>query len=143
MKHLAIDSTATDAYERKQPKKKSETTGNATWGAKFDTYDNKNKIHLAGDTESELPIAADVTPAHVNDGNMGPTLMSKAAEASNTNMKFVMMDAGYDQLKNDQVAHKLKAQAIIPLNVRNEKEPPTGFSTNGTSRRSMGFNMAY
>ncbi|WP_327884717.1 hypothetical protein [Aneurinibacillus migulanus] len=88
-------------------------------------------------------IAADVTPAHVNDGDMEPALMSKAVEASNINIKFVMMDAGYDQLKNDEVAHKLKAQAIIPFNVRNEKEPPTGFPTNGTPRCSMGFDMAY
>ncbi|MCI1696292.1 hypothetical protein [Aneurinibacillus aneurinilyticus] len=48
-----------------------------------------------------------------------------------------------NQLKNDEVAHKLKAQAIIPLNVRNEKDPPKGFSTNGTPRCSMGFDMAY
>ncbi|MCT9925472.1 transposase, partial [Enterococcus faecalis] len=83
----------------------SETTGNATWGAKFDTYGNKitwfgYKIHLAVDTESELPIAVEVTPAHVNDGDMGPALMNKAAEVSNTDIEFIMMDAGYDQLKN-------------------------------------------
>ncbi|MGG3865064.1 hypothetical protein ABEU96_23755 [Aneurinibacillus aneurinilyticus] len=29
------------------------------------------------DTESELPIAVEVTPAHVNDGDMGPALMNK------------------------------------------------------------------
>ncbi|MEZ2658581.1 transposase [Aneurinibacillus aneurinilyticus] len=146
--HLAIDSTAIEAYKRKQPKKKSETTGNATWGAKFDTYGNKitwfgYKIHLAVDTESELPIAVEVTPAHVNDGDMGPALMNKAAEVSDIDIEFIMMDAGYDQLKNYEAAHELNAQAIIPLNLRNEKEPPTGFSFNGTPRCSMGFDMVY
>jgi IS5 family transposase len=33
--HVAIDSTAIHAYEKKQPKRKSEQTGNANWGAKF------------------------------------------------------------------------------------------------------------
>ncbi|MGG3997212.1 transposase, partial [Aneurinibacillus thermoaerophilus] len=51
--------------------------------------------------------------------------------------------AGYDQLKNYEAAHELNAQAIIPLNLRNEKEPPTGFSSNGTPRCSMGFDMVY
>ncbi|WP_338078357.1 hypothetical protein [Aneurinibacillus aneurinilyticus] len=54
---------------------------------------------FAVDTESELPIVADVTLSHVNDGDIEPTLMSKAAEASNTNIKFVMMDAGYESVK--------------------------------------------
>ncbi|MCM3473757.1 DDE transposase, partial [Brevibacillus borstelensis] len=34
---IAIDSTAIDAYERKQPKSRCQETGNATWGAKFDS----------------------------------------------------------------------------------------------------------
>ncbi len=112
--HLAIDSTAIKAYERKQPKEKSEATGNATWGAKFDTHGNKvtwfgYKIHLAVDTESELPVAAEVTPARVDDGDMGPALLEKAVEVSETKIKFVMMDAGYDQLKNYEIAHKHQA----------------------------------
>ncbi|ERI11209.1 hypothetical protein HMPREF0083_00620, partial [Aneurinibacillus aneurinilyticus ATCC 12856] len=95
------------------------------------------------DTESELPIAVEVTPAHVNDGDMGPALMNKAAEVSDIDIEFIMMDAGYDQLKNYEAADELNAQAIIPLNLRNEKEPPTGFSSSGTPRCSMGFDMVY
>jgi transposase len=75
---IAIDSTAIDAYEKKKPKSKQDNK-NATWGAKFDSFGNKltwfgYKIHLAVDTKSELPVALDVTPAHVNDGDMGPPL---------------------------------------------------------------------
>lgn len=41
--YVAIDSAAIHAYEKKQPKRKSELTGNAIWGAKFDSFGNKIK----------------------------------------------------------------------------------------------------
>nr|WP_240961389.1 hypothetical protein [Aneurinibacillus aneurinilyticus] len=37
----------------------------------------------------------------------------------------------------------MKAQAIIPMNLRNEKEPPAGMRANGTPCCSMGFPMTY
>ncbi|WP_098743605.1 transposase [Paenibacillus sp. EZ-K15] len=144
--HVAIDSAAIHAYEKKEPKRKSELTGNANWGAKFDTFGNKvkwigYKLHLAVDTKSELPMALKVTPAHVNDGDEGPALMTLAAAKSKA--KFFMLDAGYDQMKNYEAARNVKAQAIIPLNPRNEKEPPAGITGKGTPRCSMGFPMTY
>src|SRR5690606_39346172 len=50
-KHVAIDSTAVDVYEKKKPKSNLSKT-NATWGSKFDSHGNKitwcgYKIHLA------------------------------------------------------------------------------------------------
>ncbi len=57
--------------------------------------------------------------------------------------KFVMMDAGYDQVKNYEAARSYGAQAIIALNRRGEKEPPAGMSSNGTPRCSMGYDMVY
>lgn len=146
---IAIDSTAINAYEKKQPKSKCKDSNNATWGAKFDSFKNKitwfgYKLHLAVDTESELPVALEVTPAHVNDGDMGPVLIDKVnSQASLKQINFIMMDAGYDQKKNYEAAHNVGAQAIIPLNLRNEKEPPEGFSSNGTPRCSMGYDMVY
>lgn len=144
--HVAIDSAAIHAYEKKQPKSRSEQTGNANWGAKFDSFGNKvkwfgYKLHLAVDTKSELPMALEVTPAHVNDGDMAPTLMEQVSTL--TKVKFFMLDAGYDQLKNYEVARNVKAQAIIPMNLRNEKEPPAGMTSNGTPCCSMGFAMTY
>ncbi|WP_342435569.1 transposase [Paenibacillus sp. FSL L8-0436] len=144
--HVAIDSAAIDAYEKKEPKRKSELTGNANWGAKFDTFGNKvkwfgYKLHLAVDAKSELPMVLKVTPAHVNDGDEGPALMTLAAAKSKA--KFFMLDAGYDQMKNYEAARNVKAQAIIPLNPRNEKEPPAGITRKGTPCCSMGFPMTY
>lgn len=146
--NIAIDSTAIDAYEKKKPKSKQDGV-NATWGAKFDSFKNKltwfgYKIHLAVDTKSELPVALEVTPAHVNDGDMGPPLVEKIASLGFIDrVRFIIEDAGYDQLKNYQITHYYGAQAIIPLNLRNEKEPPAGFSSNGTPRCSMGYDMIY
>lgn len=145
---VAIDSTAIDAYEKKQPKSRSQGTGNATWGAKFDSFGNKitwfgYKIHLAVDTDSELPVTVEVTPAHVNDGDMAPPLMTQVNNQAKEVCKNYVMDGGYDHLKNYETAHQYKAQAIIPLNLRNEKEPPAGYTSNGTPRCSMGFEMVY
>ncbi|AIQ62783.1 transposase [Paenibacillus stellifer] len=144
--HVAIDSAAIHAYEKKEPKRKSELTGNANWGAKFDTFGNKvkwfgYKLHLAVDAKSELPMALKVTSAHVNDGDEGPALMTTVAAKSK--VKFFMLDAGYDQIKNYEAARNVKAQAIIPLNPRNEKEPPAGITRKGTPCCSMGFPMTY
>lgn len=89
-------------------------------------------------------MALEVTPAYVNDGDMGPPLIDKVVfQPSSTKLEFVIMDAGYDQLKNYQAAYDYGAQAIIPLNLRNEKEPPVGYSSTGTPRCSMGFDMVY
>ena len=146
--HLAIDSTAIRAYEKKQPKSRSQVTGDATWGAKYDTFGNKiawfgYKIHLAVDTHSELPIALAVTPANVYDGDMAIPLMKEVMGDLDWKVKFVMMDAGYDQVKNYEAARSYGAQAIIALNKRGEKEPPAGIASNGTPRCTMGYEMVY
>lgn len=146
--HVAIDSAAIEAYEKKQPKSRSAQTGNANWGAKFDAFGNKltwfgYKVHLAVDTHSELPIALEVTPAHVNDGEQAPDLMAQSTEILDTKPRYFIMDAGYDQDKVYQSAYRHGAQAIIPLNLRNEKEPPAGMTSNGTPRCTMGYEMTY
>ncbi|WP_144534288.1 transposase, partial [Bacillus pumilus] len=89
----------------------------------------------------ELPLALEVTPAHVNDGEMAPGLIAKVA--AKTSAKFFMLDAGYDQMKVYEAARNVKAQAIIPLNPRGEKEPPAGMTATGTPCCSMGFAMTY
>lgn len=146
--HLAIESTAIGAYEKKQPKSRSQETGNANWSAKYDTFGNKltwfgYKIYLAVDTASELPVSLDVTPAHVYDVEMEIPLMKDVVESYGWKVKFVMMDAGYDQVKNYEAARSYGAQAIIALNKRGEKEPPAGVASNGTPRCSMGYDMVY
>ncbi|GMA61381.1 hypothetical protein GCM10025859_18210 [Alicyclobacillus fastidiosus] len=74
---------------------------------------------------------------------MAISLMAHVAEDLGWKFKFVMMDAGYDQMKNYVAARNYGAQAIIALNKRGEKEPPEGMSTTGTPRCSMGYDMVY
>ncbi|TDQ40694.1 transposase [Aureibacillus halotolerans] len=143
---IAIDSTAIDAYEKKRPKSRCQQKDEASWGAKRDSFGNLltwfgYKAHLAVDTASELPVAIEVTPAHITDGEIGPSLVEKAAQS--VSFTYVTGDAGYDQKRNYEVVKAHGAQAIIPLNLRNEKEPPSGFSSIGTPRCSMGYDMTY
>ncbi|WP_407668700.1 transposase [Paenibacillus bouchesdurhonensis] len=115
--HVAIDSAAIHAYEMKQPKRKSERTGNANWGAKFDSFGNKvkwfgYKLHLAVDTAS----ATDGALRHASScqrRRYGSVTHRKVA--AGTKVKFFILDAGYDQLKNYDAARNVKAQAIIPM----------------------------
>ncbi|WP_041695058.1 transposase [Alicyclobacillus acidocaldarius] len=145
--HVAIDSTAIHAYERKHPRSGVQPTDRANWGAKFDAFGNKlawfgYKVHLAVDAKSELPMALTVTPANVYDGEMAIPLMEEL-HRQDWRIRFVLMDAGYDQTKNYEAARALGGQAIIPLNRRNEKEPPEGMDFDGTPRCTMGYRMTY
>nr|WP_281172608.1 transposase [Aneurinibacillus terranovensis] len=142
LRSIALPSMLT----RRNPKRKSELTGHANWGAKLDSFGNKvtwfgYKLHMAVDTKSDLPLALEVTPAHVNDGEMAPGLMDKVAAQKTT--RFFLLDVGYDQMKVYEAARNVKAEAIIPLNPRGEKEPLAGMTTNGTPCCSMGFAMTY
>jgi IS5 family transposase len=72
-------------------------------GAKFDSFSNKitwfgHKVHLSVDTISELPIAIEVTPTHVNDGEVDPTLIGNVTDCTNSQVEFLIMDGGCNQL---------------------------------------------
>ncbi|WP_256719268.1 transposase [Paenibacillus odorifer] len=49
------------------------------------------KLHPAIDTKSRFSIAIKVIPAHVNDGDEGPTLMKRIFERFKP--RFFMLDA--------------------------------------------------
>ncbi|WP_436663988.1 transposase [Alicyclobacillus acidoterrestris] len=51
------------------------------------------------DTASELPVALDVTPANVFDGEMAAPLLEHVVTTHGWKIDFVMMDAGYDKSK--------------------------------------------
>jgi IS5 family transposase len=59
---------------------------------------------------------------------MAPKLFEQVA--ARTKVTVFMLDAGYAQLKKTTGCPKLKEQAIIPMNFRNEKEPPAGMTPN-------------
>ena len=84
-----------------------------------------------------------VTPANVYDGEMAIPLMEHVSEKLEWKFQFVMMDAGYDLVKNYATARHYGAQAIVAMNRRGEKEPPAGMTSDGTPRCSMGYEMTY
>lgn len=56
----------------------------------------------------------------------------------------VALDAAYDAKEiYDLIQKEYQAQAIIPLNRRNAKQPETGFDWDGTPVCSVGYRMVY
>lgn len=78
-----------------------------------------------------------------NDGEIAPGLIEIVATKASTRFIIIMLDAGYAQLKVYETAQNVMAQAIIPLNYREEREPPAGMTTNVTLCCSTGFPMTY
>ena len=153
---IAIDATDLTAYERPKPKNKVDKNNPNTpnWGAKYDSHRNKKtwfgwKLHLAVDTESELPLAFRLSPANESDGDYALPLVDEihhfCLENEYTLPENWVMDSGYDR-KNiyEKIYHKYSGQAFIPINKRNADKPPTGFyDFNGTPECSCGFKMVY
>jgi len=146
---LVIDSTAIDSYEKKCPKKELRQDGTkADWGSKKDSNGNQltwfgYKLHLAVDPKSECPVDLILTPASVSDGEIALPLVERLAGRGYIS-KYDIMDAGYDWNNIYQTIFEVyKGQAIIPLNPRNEKQPPTGLDFDGTPVCSAGYRMIY
>jgi transposase, IS5 family len=146
---LVIDSTVIHAYEKKCPKKEIHQDGTkADWGSKKDSKGNQltwfgYKLHLAVDPKSECPVDLKLTPASVSDGELALPFIKELAGLGYLS-KYYIMDAGYDWNDIYQTIFEVyKGQAIIPLNPRNEKQPPTGLDFDGTPICSAGYRMIY
>lgn len=153
---LAIDSTKLESYERAKPKKKVKKDDYSTpdWGAKYDAHRNKItwfgwKIHLVSDAKGELPLDFTVTPANEADCEQALPLVSRVTKRLRTRNyqvpEYWTMDSGYDYKKiYKSIYFDYNAQAIIPLNKRNAKQPPAGFyDFDGTPSCSCGYKMVY
>ncbi len=147
---LAIDSSKLDAYEKAVPKKHIHQDGTkADWGAKSDTNGNLTKwfgykLHAICEVGSGLPLALHVTPASTHDRKAVETLLKKSYENIENKPRYYVMDAAYDDVEIYDLVHKeFHAQAIIPLNRRNTKQPKAGFDWDGTPICSAGYRMVY
>ncbi|ADD03131.1 transposase IS4 family protein [Thermoanaerobacter italicus Ab9] len=150
--NVAIDSSEYESYDKAIPKSKIQDNGqNPNWGSKKDTNGNQikwfgYKLHIAVDTESELPLAIEVTPANVYDSTMAIPLMEsiKNIYGDTFTIKNYLMDKGYDVKEIYRKVYKeLKAQAIIPINPRGSYAPPEGLDENAVPVCSMGYSMVY
>ena len=153
---LAVDSTKLESYERAKSKKQVDKENYFTpdWGAKYDSHHNKItwfgwKLHLVSDTKAELPIDFTITPANEADSEQALPLVDKVYNRFNNNgynlPEYWTMDSGYDYNKiYEGIFHDYNAQAIIPINKRNAKQPPAGYyDFDGTPCCSAGHKMVY
>ena len=83
-----------------------------------------------------------MTSANENNSTQAIPLMDLVAKQSLTPNYFIM-DTGYDVNRIYQHAAEHRKQAIIPLNLRNEKIPPAGLDETRTPICSMGYPMVY
>jgi len=147
---VAIDSTKLEAYEKSVPKKDINQNGrSADWGIKSDTNGNPikwfgYKLHAVCEVRSGLPLALHVTPASTHDKEAVKILLKKCHENIENKPGYYVMDAAYDDREIYDLVHKeYHAQAIIPLNRRNAKQPKAGFDWDGTPVCSAGYRMVY
>ncbi len=153
---LAIDATKLESYERAKSKKKvdKENPNTPDWGFKFDSHHNQItwfgwKVHLVSDCKGELPVDFVITPANEADSTLALPLVEKVFQRFKNKgfqiPEYWTMDSGYDVKDIYKIIHQeYNAQAIIPINKRNAKQPPTGyFDFKGTPMCSAGHKMVY
>jgi hypothetical protein len=117
IKTVALDATFIKAYSRRDPKNSRrglsdieaglrKQGGNVTLGY---------GIHLAVDTKSEMPLAAIVEPANVNEKKAAPTLLKKViGRGRKRRVRHVVADSQYSsQAVRDEVK-RLDAKPVIP-----------------------------
>ena len=145
---VAIDSTKIEAYEKAVPKKNIDQDGKkADWGIKTDNNGNPvkwygYKLHAACDVQSGLPLALHVSPASTHDREAVEILLQKCNQNIKHKPSYYVMDAAYDAKEVYELVQKeYQAQAIIPLNRRNAKQPEAGFDWDGTPVCSAGYHV--
>lgn len=102
------------------------------------------KLHLLVDTKYEVPIAVVLTTASESDTTQLKPLLEKRDQLlPNTPLKLCVADTAYDSTTNIKAITERGAIPLIPLNPRNEKEPPGITNTLGTPLCAAGLPMLY
>jgi transposase len=114
---VALDATFIKAYSRRDPKNSRrglsdieaglrKQGGNVTLGY---------GIHLAVDTKSEMPLAAIVEPANVNEKKPAPTLLKKTIKRGRKRrVRHVVADSQYSSQAVREEVKRLHAKPVIP-----------------------------
>lgn len=102
------------------------------------------KLHLLVDAKYEIPIAATLTTGKTGDTTqLKPLLEKRDALLPETPLKLCVCDGAYDSQSNILSITERGAIPIIPLNPRNEKEPPAITNTLGTPLCPVGLPMMF
>jgi len=141
---IAIDSTAIQAYEKPCSSKDKDSGTSASWGVKKDSDGKRKawygyKLHAATDALSGLPVACITTPAHMHDSTQAIPLVQRLTDYA----KYLVLDGAYDTKEIYQFAWEHKMQALVPLNLRKETEPPVGFTQERIPLCSAGYPMTF
>jgi transposase len=123
---VAIDSTTLKGWSNGGKTNKSDPE--AGWSVKTGTQGMKEsvygwKLHLMVDCETELPIAAIVTPGNTNDVTRASHVLREARfTTSKFHPRFVMADAGYSSKELFAlIRRQYKAEPIIKVNRGHKK----------------------
>jgi len=114
---VALDATFIKAYSRRDPKNSRhglsdieaglrKQGGNVTLGY---------GVHLAVDTKSEMPMAAIVEPANMNEKKAGPTVLKKTVKPRRKRkVRHVTADTQYSSQAFREEVKRLGAKPVIP-----------------------------
>lgn len=118
---VAIDSTTLKGWSN--PNRVKVSDKQAGWSVKKNSrgslsYTYGWKLHLAVDTETELPISAKVTAGNINDSKVMSNVLSEARlSLPQFRPQFIIADAGYSSLSNLILAHRqYRAEPVIDIN---------------------------
>ncbi len=120
-KRVAINSTTLKGWVNGGKPKQSDAQ--ARWSVKKNTHGKTEftlgwKLHLLVDCESELPIAANVSPGNVHDSKRASNVLSEARfTASEFRPRYFLADAGYSsQDLRNLVRRQYRAEPVIMVN---------------------------
>ena len=139
---VALDATFIEAYSRRDPKNNRhglsdieaglrKQGGNVTLGY---------GVHLAADVKSEMPLAAIVEPANVNEKKAAPTLLKKTIKRRRKRrVEHVVADSQYSSQAVREQVKRLGAKPVIPYPKNQAKDKPVlrvdrRFRSHGPSR---------
>jgi transposase len=125
-KNVAIDSTDLKAWSHGI--KRHHADRDASWSVKPDTSGKPKfyfgyKLHVLADADYELPIAANLTTASINDVKVAPRVLANARYTySRFHPDYIICDAGYSSKKlRTMIRWQYRAQPIIKVNRTHKK----------------------
>ena len=146
-KQIAIDATAINAWA--EGNRRWPADPDARWGCKGHKTKGKSpwwlgyKLHLAVDTEAELPLAYTVTPANVADSSEFSSLLSAVrGQQPKGHLEVAIADAGYDSKAVYEAVWELRALPVIDYNDRGW-EPQAGYTEEGCPLCECGKPMRF
>ncbi len=135
---VALDSTTLKAWSNGGRAKKADSE--AGWSVKKGTQGVKEytygwKLHLLVDCESELPIAANVSPGNVHDSKRATNVLSEARFTyMRFNPKYLLADQAYSGKElSHTVKYQYSATPIIQVNKAHKRLAAKLTATQNTS----------